>query len=226
MLLGLTLFVPAFYFMVRAMNEKVPPRQVATTLDAYTERDAKLADLIRRMSPRAGADAEAALGELYDATLGKVYGLCLRITGRHDAAEDAAAEVYHQAWRQADRYDPSRGRPLTWLLTLAHSRALDSLRRRDEAESHPEPDSLAEPLPAPDADPLDLLLGVEENTALHAALASLHPVQRQLLALAFYRDMSHQEIADHAKLPLGTVKSHIRKGLAALQVVLRSGDPS
>lgn len=203
--------------MVRAMDQNAA--FPATTADAEAARDAALAALIRRMS----AGDEAALGELYDATLGKVYGLALRITGRADAAEDVAAEVYHQAWRQAERYDPERGRPLTWLLTLTHSRALDSLRRRDEADSHPEPDTLAEPEAAPHSDPLDLLLGLERDSALHAALARLTPIQRQLLALAFYRDMSHQEIADHARLPLGTVKTHIRKGLAALQSALQPG---
>lgn len=203
----------------------VPPRE-SRHMDAATDkesadaaRDALLAGLILRMA----AGEEAALGELYDATLGKVYGLALRITGRTDAAEDVAAEVYHQAWRQADRYDPERGRPLTWLMTMAHSRALDSLRRRDEADSHPEPETLAEPEAAPRADPLDLLLCVERDAALQDALARLDPVQRQLLALSFYRDLSHQEIADHTRLPLGTVKSHIRKGLLALQSALSKG---
>lgn len=222
MILGLAFTLPVF-IMAPAMDQNAPFPEADASLDAEAARDARLAGLILRMAKGAGADAEAALGEFYDATLGKVYGLALRITGRADAAEDVAAEVYHQAWRQAGRYDPERGRPLTWLLTLTHSRALDSLRRRDEADSHPEPETLAEPVPAPDADPLDLLLGVERHCALHAALARLSPIQRQLLALAFYRDMSHQEIADHARLPLGTVKSHIRKGLAALQSALQSG---
>lgn len=182
-------------------------------------RDTLLAGLLARM---AAADA-AALGEFYDATLGKVYGLALRITGRADAAEDVAAEVYHQAWRQAGRYDAARGRPLTWLLTLAHSRALDSLRRRDEAESHPEPEILAEPEVDPRAGPLDLLLGVERDSAVYAALQRASPIQRQLLALAFYRDLSHQEIADHTSLPLGTVKTHLRKGLSALHAALSGG---
>jgi RNA polymerase sigma-70 factor (ECF subfamily) len=183
-------------------------------------RDTLLVGLIARMA----AGDESALGELYDATLGKVYGLALRITSRADAAEDVAAEVYHQAWRQADRYDSERGRPLTWLLTMAHTRALDSLRRRDPAESHPEPEILAGPVADPRANPMDLLLGVERDTAVHAALLTLAPIQRQLLALAFYRDLSHQEIADHTGMPLGTVKTHIRKGLLAMRAALPGGE--
>jgi RNA polymerase sigma-70 factor (ECF subfamily) len=182
-------------------------------------RDAALAGLVLQMA----AGEEAALGEFYDATLGKVYGLALRITCPTDAAEDVAAEVYTQAWRQAGRYDPARGRPLAWLLTMCRSRALDSLRRRDEADAHPEPETLAEPVEAEGADPLDMLETVERNGALHTALQALTPIQRQLLALAYYRDLTHQEIAAHAGLPLGTVKSHIRKALLRLRAVLERG---
>lgn len=198
-------------------NPEMNPKSCEEAAD--TARDAQLAALIQRMS----AGDEQALGTLYDVTLGKVYGLALRITGRPDAAEDVAAEVYHQAWRQAERYDVARGRPLTWLLTMARSRALDNLRRRDEADSHPEPETLAEPEAAPRADPLDMLLTVERNSALYGALARLDPIQRQLLALAFYRDLSHQEIAEHAHLPLGTVKTHIRKALLVLHSALAKG---
>jgi RNA polymerase sigma-70 factor (ECF subfamily) len=190
-----------------------------TQADRDADRDVLLAALIARMA----AGDEAALGEFYDATLGKVYGLALRIAGRADAAEDVAAEAYQQVWRQAGRYDSARGRPLTWLLTMVHTRALDSLRRRDQAESHPEPEILAEPEVDPRTDPLDLLLGVERDSALHAALQRASPIQRQLLALAFYRDLSHREVADHTGMPLGTVKTHIRKGLSALQAALSGG---
>lgn len=212
---------PAVVPIMRATHQRDAPSMTEADdkESADAARDALLAGFIARM---VGGD-EQALGELYDATLGKVYGLALRVTGRADAAEDVAAEVYHQAWRQAGRYDPERGRPLTWLMTMAHSRALDSLRRRDEADSHPEPETLVEAEAAPRADPLDLLLCVERDAALQDALARLDPVQRQLLALAFYRDLTHQEIAEHARLPLGTVKSHIRRGLLALQSALSKG---
>ncbi len=198
------------------MNSHTIPAADVAARDAV---DAALAALILRMSV---AD-EPAFTAFYDATLGKVYGLALRITGRPDAAEDVVAEVYHQAWRQAACYDAARGRPLTWLLTLAQSRALDNLRRRDTADSHPEPETLAEAETDPAADPLDLLATLERNCALHQALAQLDPLQRQLLALAFYRDLSHREIAEHARLPLGTVKTHIRKALLALHSALSKG---
>lgn len=211
--------------MVRAMDTQVPANQdiaagslpAPSAVDAAAMvADARLAALLARMAQ----GDEAALGDFYDVTLGKVYGLALRITGKPELAEDVAAEVYHQGWRQAGQYDGARGRPLAWLLSIARSRALDTLRRQDEAIAHPEPESLVEAPEADGADPQDLLLGLERDSTLHVALETLAPVQRQLLALAFYRDMSHQEIADHLAMPLGTVKSHIRKALLKLQALL------
>ena len=163
---------------------------------------------------------EQALGELYDATLGRVYGLALRITRNAQAAEEVAEDVYWQVWRQALRFDPVRGNAMSWLLTIARSRALDCLRRTDEADAHPEPETLLAAEAAHDGDPQDLFEATQRGEALHAALESLDALPRQLLALAFFRGLTHEEIAKHTALPLGTVKSHIRRALGALRNVL------
>ena len=163
---------------------------------------------------------EQALGELYDATLGRVYGLALRITRNTQAAEEVAEDVYWQVWRQALRFDPTRGNAMTWLLTIARSRALDSLRRKDEADPHPEPETLIAAEAAQEGDPQDLLEATQRSHAVHAALETLDALPRQLLALAFFRGLTHEEIAEHTALPLGTVKSHIRRALTALRGVL------
>lgn len=167
-----------------------------------------------------GRGDEQALGELYDATLGRVHGLALRITRNAQAAEEVAEDVYWQVWRQALRFDPARGNAMSWLLTIARSRALDSLRRADEADAHPEPETLIAAEAALDGDPQDLLEATQRNHALHAALATLDALPRQLLALAFFRGLTHEEIAQQTALPLGTVKSHIRRALTALRGVL------
>lgn len=189
--------------------------------EAWARQDAALRPLVAGMA----RDEQAALGDLYDATVSRVYGLALRVTRSPSAAEDVVAEVYHQAWRDARRFDPERGAVLTWLLTICRSRAIDNLRRRDEAESHPEPETLAAMEPADTADPPGLLSVYETNTALHAALAALSAVQRQMIALAYFRGLSHQEIADHCDMPLGTVKTHLRKALERLKAVLAQ-DPT
>src|SRR6185295_20237044 len=95
----------------------------------------------------------------------------------------------------------------------------DLLRRAEEADTHPDPAALAPEEGAPESAP-DLLLAVEEHAALHGALARLEPLHRQLIALAFFRGMSHQEIAAHARLPLGSVKTHIRRALGMLRQCL------
>lgn len=199
----------------RAAAAKPPDRE------AWARQDAALRPLVARMA----ADDEAALGDLYDLTVPRLYGLALRITRTPAAAEDVVAEVYHQAWRDARRFDPARGAVMTWLLTICRSRAIDSLRRRDEAECHPEPDTLWAPDASLADDPAGLLATFQSHSSLHQALAGLSAVQRQMIALAFFRGLSHQEIADHCSMPLGTVKTHLRKALERLRNVLTQDSP-
>lgn len=166
---------------------------------------------------------ETALEALYRATVGRVYGMALRIPRNAENAEEATEEVFFQVWRQAARFDPARGRPLGWLLTLARSRALDQFRRRDQALIHPEPETLHGNEPEGEAegcDPQDLLVATRAHRSLHLALAALGPLPRQMVALAFFRGLSHEEIASQTALPLGTVKSHIRRALAMLRAAL------
>lgn len=160
---------------------------------------------------------ESALAQLYDATVGRVYGLALRITRSRETAEEVAEDVYMQVWRDAARFDPQRGVGVVgWLLVICRSRALDALRRVDAADAHPEPHALVPEL-AGDATPEALLQAAQQNAALRAALVQLNALQRQMLALAFFRGLTHEEIASQLALPLGTVKSHIRRALIALK---------
>ena len=178
----------------------------------------ELAALVARMA----AGDEAALGAFYDATMPRVYGLAVRICGNFATAEEIAADVYHQCWTGAARYDAARSRVMTWLLMICRSRAIDAVRSRDPALAHEAPETLVEDddeRPR-ERDPQDLLDLMQSGTAVHAALAKLSPVQRQMIGLAFFRGLSHQEIAAHSKLPLGTVKAHIRRALELLRQVL------
>jgi RNA polymerase sigma-70 factor (ECF subfamily) len=108
------------------------------------------------------------------------------------------------------------------LLTLARSRALDHLRRADPAQAHPEPETLIAETPADDTNPAELMSAAQSEQCLNAALQSLDAQPRQLIALAFYRGLTHEEIAAQTHLPLGTVKSHIRRALAVLRTHLAS----
>jgi RNA polymerase sigma factor (sigma-70 family) len=178
-------------------------------------------DALRALLARIVRAEEAALRELYDESVGRVYGLALRITGRTDAAEEVASDVYVQVWRDAARYDPERARVLTWLLTICRSRAIDFLRRREVHEPLPDDDDLCDTGNQPVNDPQDLLSTTQSNGALHTALGLFAPLQRQLLALAFFRGLTHEEIAQHCGLPLGSVKTHIRNALGILRTRLK-----
>ena len=163
---------------------------------------------------------QKALARFYDLTVSRVYSVALRIVRNDDIAEEVVSDVYMQIWRDAARYDDSRGRVLGWVLIIARSRALDLLRRQDEAFSHPDPyDLVAEPETG-QRGPQDLLEATQSNTALHAAMEQLTPLQRQLLSLAFFRGLTHSEIVEHSGIPLGSVKTHIRRALSVLRDVL------
>ena len=183
--------------------------------------DTSLPELVQGMAQ----GRESALGKLYDATSSRVYSLALRILGDPASAEEVVADVYLQAWRQSARYDPQRGKIITWLLMICRSRALDSLRRRQEEEfSHPEPHSLQEVSGA--ADPsFDILAAMQEGSRIHEAMRRLPPIQRQMVALAFFRGYSHAEISSHTRIPLGTVKTHVRRALQSIRGII-DGDPS
>ncbi len=183
---------------------------------AYDHNDSELTTLLSAISR---AD-QSALAAFYDATVSRVYSVALRIVRTPDLAEEVTADVFMQVWREAARYDASRGRVLGWLLIISRSRALDLLRRQDEAFSHPDPHELVDEPEAQRSNPQDLLLVTQANTVLHAALSALTPQQRHLLSLAFFKGFTHSEIVEHTGLPLGSVKTHIRRALGQLREVL------
>ena len=160
---------------------------------------------------------ESAFSALYDSLLERVYGLALRITHCVPVAEEVTEDTFWQVWRQAPRFDPVRGNAVAWVMTIARSRALDALRRMNAAEH----ESLVSVTDVATGDnPHDLLAAVQQGSRVHDALAKLDPVPRQLLALAFFRGFSHDEIAGYTSLPLGTVKSQIRRALLGLRQTL------
>ena len=162
---------------------------------------------------------EASLTELYELTLSKVYGLALKITRRHDLAEEVAEDTYMQAWQEATRFDSGRGPTMAWLMMICRSRAIDALRRLDQAESHAAPEILNPDLSGSNS-PLDILLVLERESDMHIAMATLNPMQRQFIALAFFKGYTHEEIAMQMSMPLGSVKSNIKRAQTKLKIAL------
>jgi RNA polymerase sigma factor (sigma-70 family) len=164
-----------------------------------------------------GRQEHRALEALYDHTASRVHGFVLRIVGHTAAAEEVVEDTYWQLWRQAPRFDASRGRPLTWLLAIARSRAIDHLRREQRFvhDELPDDDTLAQQAGTLST---EAQLATQQSTqALHGALALLPARERQLVSLAFLRGFTHEEIASSMALPLGTVKSLIRRALLQLR---------
>ena len=180
--------------------------------------DAALRSLIARMA----AGDQPALEEFYACTVRRAYAVAVRILRQAEAAEEAVEDAYWQAWREADRYDANRGRPLTWLLTMCRTRALDALRRREPAEPRDDIESLRETTADPNEDPAELFDSLQRGGAVRAAVETLKPQARQLVALAFFRGMTQQEIADACGLPLGTVKATLFRAYQQLKNCLVS----
>jgi RNA polymerase sigma-70 factor (ECF subfamily) len=196
------------------VDKQIVNRDCATLLSAgeahLTETDltACLAEIRKQK--------EQALSQFYDQTINNVYGLALRITGKAEEAEEVVSDVYLQVWEQADRYRVEKGSIMAWLLTICRSRAIDRLRKQQQ--SSPEiSDAEYSELIGLVASPEFLLSNIQQHSTINQALQKLSSVQRQLLSLAFFRGMTYQEIADFIDMPLGTVKSHIRRSLIDLK---------
>jgi RNA polymerase sigma factor (sigma-70 family) len=184
--------------------------------------DLQLAVLIEQMV----AQNEGALSKLYEATLPRVFGLVLRIVRNRSLAEEVVEETYFQAWRQSVRYDPTRGRAITWLLNIARSRAIDALRKEDKFEHFDLETEGVDSSVDESSLVYDELIDVAKNShRVKEALLTLGAQPRQLVALAFFKGFSHEEISEHMTLPLGTVKTQIRRALASLKVLLNDLGP-
>jgi RNA polymerase sigma-70 factor (ECF subfamily) len=175
--------------------------------------------LLRRMA----AGDEQALGALYDRWHAVVHGVVARMLRQPDDVEDVVEEAFWQAWRQASRFDPTRGAVQTWLLTIARSRALDrvrSLRRRREEPLEGD-DGQAAALQTAEGDPGLDAEASERRTIVVAALAELPPEQREALELGYFGGLSQTEIAERTGQPLGTVKTRMRLAMQKLRSQLQ-----
>ncbi|MCC6587451.1 MAG: sigma-70 family RNA polymerase sigma factor [Bryobacterales bacterium] len=160
-----------------------------------------------------------AFAALYDATSSLVYSLVLRILNNPADAEEVTLDVYIQAWRDAKRFDSSRGGVGAWLVTIARSRALDRIRAhesRQKREALPLVCEIQSNVPSPE----DLSAMSQDRRAVSAAMAALSAEQREVIELAYFRGMSQSEMAEHLKLPLGTVKTRVRLAMIRLRELI------
>jgi RNA polymerase sigma-70 factor (ECF subfamily) len=193
------------------MNPTAPDPQLIALLDRVAE---------RLRDPARQRQSELALRELYDRTSTKLFGLAVKVVGNRGWAEDVLQEAFITIWRSAGDYRATLSPPLAWMGLIVRSRALDFLRRRtsERADTVQELDDvLSETVAGDSPDPVDTTQASQQAWALHECLRKLVARQREVVSLAYLRDLSHSELAQQLKLPLGTVKTWIRRGLEQLR---------
>ncbi|MEO6581029.1 MAG: sigma-70 family RNA polymerase sigma factor [Sphingomicrobium sp.] len=164
---------------------------------------------------KTGAEDREAFSTLYKLTSAKLFGVCLRICGDKGAAEDVLSEVYLTIWRRAGAFEPGRASPISWLATIARNRAIDWRRssgRRlavtmDDAPEVADPEASAE----------DRMVEGDEGRRLHLCLDELDEKQRGAIRTAFFDGLTYAELAERDGVPLGTMKSWVRRGLIRLK---------
>ncbi|WP_245421940.1 sigma-70 family RNA polymerase sigma factor [Alsobacter soli] len=176
----------------------------------------ELAALVAAVAERRDREAFA---RLFDYFAPRLNAYLLRLGSDAGAAEELTQEVLVTLWRKADQFDPGKSSVPTWLYRIARNRRIDGLRR-DRVEYM---DPLESDLDIPDDPQTDRMLDLQQREErLRAALGGLPPEQLELVRLAFYDGLSHSEIAERAKLPLGTVKSRIRLAFGRLRRILEA----
>tara|TARA_R110000772_G_scaffold41760_20_gene97210 strand:+ start:4515 stop:5060 length:546 start_codon:yes stop_codon:yes gene_type:complete len=170
--------------------------------------------MLNLLSATAQGD-KAAFAELYQASSKQLYAVSLKMLKRKELAEEALQEAYVRIWHNAAQYRAGKGTVLTWMISIARYRALDILRyhavRKEEdlSENDGGTQLTSEPMTE------------TQQGLLEKCMAALEVQQRQAIHLAYFNGMSHHEVTAHLDLPLGTVKSWIRRGLQSLQRCLK-----
>ena len=196
---------------------------MAAPHEPSSERSEELAAALARVA----LGDRAAFATLYRACSAHLFGVILRINPDRAQAEDILQDVFVTLWRAASSFDAERSQPMTWLTSIARNRAIDSRRRHKTAlrtvsssvagGEHDEEVDLLAGVPSGDPGPLELLQQAAQARELARCVDKLSAEQQQCMALAYYQGLSHAEVARHLAQPLGTVKSWLRRALAALK---------
>ncbi len=174
------------------------------------------ADLLVRL---ASGESDA-LAQIYDRYHRQVFSLALRILGDHVLAEDTTQEVFLALWRDPSKFDPAKGRFASWLLSLAHHRSVDGVRREESQRRRRDRLAELEPPAQLGEDPADKALERVVGADVRSALSELPAVQREALTLAYFGGYTQREVAALTGAPLGTVKTRMLAGMRGLRQVL------
>jgi RNA polymerase sigma-70 factor, ECF subfamily len=196
-------------------------RRVQNTVPPELSSEDQAADI--EMLQRVGRRDVPAFQELYRKFSGLLYSTIYRVLNDHQDTEDIMQEVLVQIWQKAHLYEPGKGKPLTWITTMARNRAIDRIRskqRRSKLNDGFEQESkVAQPEFIDDTS--DLVISGEQDRVVQKAVLDLTPDQREAIQLAYFGGLTQSEIAERLHEPLGTVKARIRRGVQRLEQAVK-----
>ena len=176
----------------------------------------QLSDLLARCALR----DQRAFATLYESSSAKLFAVAVRITRRRDWAEEVLQEAFVNIWNHAAGYNPTKSAPMTWMTAIVRNRALDWLRRPREVEIDEQHEELMASIPDESPGPEELLRRSLEAGELAECMKTLTEEQQRSITLAFFYGLSHAELAQQMRKPLGSVKTWIRRGLDRLKTCL------
>lgn len=185
------------------------------------EPEPDLTDLFARITEREAS----ALSELHRLTAHRLFAVILNVLKNRQEAEDVLQDVFLKIWKNASRYNPALGSPISWLITVARNSSYDRYRKRTRfAEQHETSQQDLTDMASTNQPerPDDFLLSTERSQKIRTALESLAPDQRTAIELAFFSGHTQQEVSEKLGVPLGTVKARIRRGMQSLKPHLSS----
>ena len=178
----------------------------------------EIEDLLRRI----GRGEREAFESFYDRFSALIYSTALRVLNSSQEAEDVTQEVFHMIWEKAPLYDSSRGKPLTWAITITRNKSIDrlrSLQRRHRLQDGLEQEIDRREVFA-EREPFDELDHHEKGLRVRSAVFKLNKAQREAIEMAYFRGLTQQEIASRLSEPLGTIKARIRRGMLQLKKLI------
>jgi RNA polymerase sigma-70 factor (ECF subfamily) len=171
---------------------------------------------LERLLAACALNDRKAFSNLYNITSAKLYGVVLRILNREDWAQDCLQDAYIKVWNNAGNYRAHLAAPLTWMSAIARNQALDLLRKHKHVVMESDDKGFPEQVDTKPL-PLERLSRSDNGRRLDNCLQQLKEQQRQVIALAYFKGMTHDELAAYTETPLGTIKTWIRRGLDQLR---------
>lgn len=196
------------------------PDDGSAAADAHHGRGGE-AQVLRELLAAAATGDRTAFSALYDRTSSRIYGLAFRVVRDRQYAEEIVQEAYLQYWQKAGEYRPGRGSVITWMMTIAHRRAVDRVRS-EELQQQRMSQYGAVSVETPRNIPLEVVVQTDEARTLRTCLGTLTELQRSCIEMSYFGGLTYPEVARHTDTPLPTIKSRIRDGLRRLRTCLRT----